>query len=63
MPAPHILEATKDEAARSAAASYQMRMAEFSEMGELEVWYSRVRVEEFLELITDSKTMGKAKKP
>jgi uncharacterized protein (DUF2252 family) len=48
--------------ARSAAASYRTRMAEFSEMGELEVWYSRVSAEDFLELITDSKTMGKAKK-
>ena len=49
-------------AARSAAASYRKRMAEFSEMGELEVWYSRVSASEFLELITDSKTIKKAKR-
>jgi uncharacterized protein (DUF2252 family) len=49
-------------AARSAVASYRNRMIEFSEMGELEVWYSRVSAEDFLGLITDSKTMGKAKK-
>jgi uncharacterized protein (DUF2252 family) len=49
-------------AARSAAASYRTRMAEFSEMGELEVWYTRVSANEFLEEITDSKTIKKAKK-
>ena len=49
-------------AARCAVASYRNRMTEFSEMGELEVWYSRVSAEDFLGLITDSKTMGKAKK-
>ena len=49
-------------AARSAAASYRTRMAEFSEMGELEVWYSRVSAEDFLGLISDSKTLGKVKK-
>jgi uncharacterized protein (DUF2252 family) len=49
-------------AARSAVACYRNRMTEFSEMGELEVWYSRVSAEGFLGLITDSKTMGKAKK-
>ena len=30
------------EAAQASVASYRQRMAEFSEMGELEVWYSRV---------------------
>jgi uncharacterized protein (DUF2252 family) len=49
-------------AARSAAASYRTRMAEFSEMGELEVWYTRVSANEFLEVITDSKTIKKAKR-
>jgi uncharacterized protein (DUF2252 family) len=49
-------------AARGAVASYRRRMAEFSEMGELEVWYSRVSANEFLELITDSKTIKKVKK-
>ena len=34
------------EAAQAAVSSYRRRMAEFSEMGELEVWYSRVGEEE-----------------
>jgi uncharacterized protein (DUF2252 family) len=42
--------------------SYRQRMAEYSEMGELEVWYSRVSAEEIFDLISDSKTMKKAKK-
>ena len=50
------------EAARSAVASYRERMAEFSEMGELEVWYSRVGAEEIFGLIADSKSMKKATK-
>src|SRR5215211_8578098 len=33
-------------AAQASVASYRQRMAEFSEMGELEVWYSRVGEEE-----------------
>jgi uncharacterized protein (DUF2252 family) len=49
-------------AAREAVRSYQQRMAEYSEMGELEVWYSRVRAEEIFDLISDSKTLKKAKK-
>ncbi len=49
-------------AARGAVAAYRNRTAEFSEMGEPEVWYSRVSAEDFLGLITDWKTMGKAKK-
>jgi uncharacterized protein (DUF2252 family) len=47
---------------RRAAAWYRKRMAEFSEMGELEVWYSRVSTSEFLELITDSTTIKKTKR-
>ena len=50
------------EAARSAVASYRERMVEFSEMGELEVWYSRVRADEIFGLIADSKSMKKATK-
>ena len=50
------------EAARTAVASYRQRMAEFSEMGELEVWYSRVGADEVLGLISDSKSMKKATK-
>jgi uncharacterized protein (DUF2252 family) len=49
-------------AAREAVRSYRQRMAEYSEMGELEVWYSRVSAEEIFDLISDSKTMKKAKK-
>jgi uncharacterized protein (DUF2252 family) len=48
------------EAARTAVASYRQRMAEFSEMRELEVWYSRVGADDVLGLISDSKTMKKA---
>ena len=49
-------------AAREAARSYRQRMAEYSEMGDLEVWYSRVRAEEIFDLISNSKTMKRAKK-
>ena len=42
------------EAARSAAASYRQRMAEFSQMGDLEVWYFRVSVEAFMNQISGS---------
>ena len=50
------------KAARTSAASYRKRMAEFSEMRELEVWYSHVRAEEVLALSTSSRTTKKAKK-
>jgi len=50
------------KAARASVASYRKRMAEFSEMGELEVWYSRVNEDEVFGLIADSRTMKKAKK-
>jgi len=43
------------EAAQASAASYRQRMAEFSEMGELEVWYSRVGEEEVSGLLSDAK--------
>jgi uncharacterized protein (DUF2252 family) len=49
-------------AAREAVRSYRQRMAEYAEMGELEVWYSRVKAEEIFDLISDSKTMKMAKK-
>jgi uncharacterized protein (DUF2252 family) len=49
-------------AARGVTTSYRKRMAEFSEMGELEVWYSRVSAEEIFDFIADSSTMKKAKK-
>jgi uncharacterized protein (DUF2252 family) len=49
-------------AAREAVRSYRQRMTEYSEMGELEVWYSRVGEEEIFDLISDSKTVKRAKK-
>jgi uncharacterized protein (DUF2252 family) len=48
--------------AREAVRSYRQRMAEYSEMGELEVWYSRVSAEEIVDLISDSKTLKRTKK-
>jgi uncharacterized protein (DUF2252 family) len=42
-------------AARAVTASYRRRMAEFSEMGELEVWYSRVGEEEVKGLLTEAR--------
>jgi uncharacterized protein (DUF2252 family) len=54
------------DAALASAASYRQRMAEFSEMGELEVWYSRVGEEEVRSLLsgamTNKKTTKKMKK-
>src|ERR671916_2170380 len=47
------------EAAQASAASYRQRMAEFSEMGELEVWYSRVSEEEVRALLSDAKSKKK----
>src|SRR5215211_146749 len=43
------------DAARASVASYRRRMAEFSEMGELEVWYSRVGEEDIRGLLSDAK--------
>ena len=43
------------EAAQASVASYRRRMAEFSQMGELEVWYSRVGEEEVRGLLSDAK--------
>jgi uncharacterized protein (DUF2252 family) len=50
------------EAARASATSYRQRMAEFSEMGELEVWYSRVGEEEIRGLLSDAKSRKKTAK-
>jgi uncharacterized protein (DUF2252 family) len=50
------------EAARTAVASYRKWMAEYSEMGELEVWYSRVGADEIFGLISDSRSMKKVTK-
>ena len=50
------------EAAQASVASYRQRMAEFSEMGELEVWYSRVGAEEVSGLLSDAKSRKKTAK-
>jgi uncharacterized protein (DUF2252 family) len=50
------------KAAQVSAASYRRRMAEFSEMGELEVWYSRVSEEEAFGLLPDAKAKKKTTK-
>jgi uncharacterized protein (DUF2252 family) len=46
-------------AAQASVSSYRRRMAEFSEMGELEVWYSRVSEEEVRGLLSDAKARKK----
>jgi len=43
------------EAAQASVASYRQRMAQFSQMGELEVWYSRVGEEDIRGLLSDTK--------
>jgi uncharacterized protein (DUF2252 family) len=50
------------EAAQASVASYRQRMAEFSEMGELEVWYSRVGEEEVRGLLSDAKARKRTAK-
>src|ERR687897_883742 len=50
------------EAAQASVASYRRRMAEFSEMGELEVWYSRVSEDEVRGMISDARTKKKTAK-
>ena len=50
------------EAAQTSAASYRRRMAEFSEMGELEVWYLRVGEEEAFGLLSDAKARKRTAK-
>ena len=50
------------EAARACVASYRRRMAEFSEMGELEVWYSRVGEQEVRDLLSDAKVRKTSRK-
>ncbi len=50
------------EAAQASVASYRQRMAEFSEMGELEVWYSRVGEEEVRGLLSDASSKKTRKK-
>jgi uncharacterized protein (DUF2252 family) len=50
------------EAAQASVTSYRQRMAEFSEMGELEVWYSRVSEEEVRGMLSDARTKKKTAK-
>src|SRR5215213_1604289 len=50
------------EAAQASVASYRQRMAEFSQIGELEVWYSRVGEQEIRGLLSDAKTKKKTTK-
>jgi uncharacterized protein (DUF2252 family) len=50
------------EAAQASVASYRQRMAQFSEMGELEVWYSRVGEEEVRGLLSDAKARKRTAK-
>jgi uncharacterized protein (DUF2252 family) len=49
-------------AAQASVASYRQRMAEFSEMGELEVWYSRMGEEEIRGLLTEARAGKKTTK-
>jgi uncharacterized protein (DUF2252 family) len=50
------------EAAQASVASYRQRMAEFSQMGELEVWYSRVSEEDLSGLLSGARTKKKTAK-
>jgi uncharacterized protein (DUF2252 family) len=50
------------EAAQAAVASYRRRMAEFSERGELEIWYSRIGEEQIISLLSDAKNRKKTTK-
>src|SRR5215213_1638342 len=49
-------------AAQASVASYRRRMAEFAEMGELEVWYSRVSEEEVRGLFSEAKARKRTSK-
>src|SRR5215216_5894585 len=49
-------------AAQASVASYRQRMAEFSERGELEVWYSRVSEDEVRGLLTEARAGKKTAK-
>ena len=49
-------------AARAVTASYRQRMTRFSEMGELEVWYSRIGEEEVKGLLTEARAGKKTTK-
>ena len=49
-------------AARASVASYRQRMTRFSEMGELEVWYTRIGEEEVKGLLTEARAGKKTTK-
>jgi uncharacterized protein (DUF2252 family) len=49
-------------AARAVTASYRQRMTEFSQIGELEVWYSRIGEEEIKGLLTEARAGKKTTK-
>ena len=49
-------------AAQACVASYRQRMTRFSEMGELEVWYTRIGEEEIKGLLTDARAGKKTTK-
>ena len=49
-------------AAQASVASYRQRMAEFSQMGELEVWYSRIGEAEVKGLLTEARAGKKTTK-
>jgi uncharacterized protein (DUF2252 family) len=49
-------------AAQASVASYRQRMAQFSEMGELEVWYTRIGEEEVRGLLTEARAGKKTTK-
>jgi uncharacterized protein (DUF2252 family) len=50
------------EAAQASVGSYRQRMSEFSEMGELEVWYTRIGEEEIKGLLTEARAGKKTSK-
>src|SRR5215204_733654 len=50
------------QAAQACVASYRRRIAEYSQMGELEVWYSRISEEEVRGLLTDARAGKKTEK-
>jgi uncharacterized protein (DUF2252 family) len=49
-------------AAQAAVASYRQRMAQFSEMGELEVWYTRIGEDDVRGLLTEARAGKKTEK-
>src|SRR5579871_1378776 len=50
------------ETAQGCARAYRRRMAEFSEMPVLDIWYSRTELKELIELIEDPESQKRTKK-